>query len=840
MNSVRFSPRFPYNRPVSLFELCRALNRRRLESLQDALTSQKWKTFCAIPAILHYNFPFLPGCRDGFAPHGFVRPSFAVDSLHHAGELFMDLRTRTAPPRQSRLLGLYAMGSVGSACFTSASDIDFWLLHEAKSFQGGDWQHLEEKLRAVERWAMESAGLETHFYIHEIGEVQRATFSYDRQHAGEFGAILKEEFLRTCVHVAGFEPAHWGGPDAAIDFGPVPHLSTEQYLSACLTQLEKALEKPFKSALKIALLRRLAAKPAEKLPAEIFWERATLGARPDPYMLLLETLWDHFSAIGDTAAHSFLKNVLYMKMVAEETSPERLRRNKDRLLAARFQAIGQAIDLDRLDGFFLWPFEERIRFSEEITRYLQDSLREISSYIGQTKLDPARVRALTRKVMLRRAAGDVVESLTFSDVPSRGEQVFSCVLDERTDEWLLALQRFSGRPDVAGIEPVRKAKTIVPLLAFGIRNNLLKRSKTEVRIYPSDLAPRRMPEILEAVERLLTGSVSDEALEGASVPQRHLLVLEQPVMKDPESRRASLLTRTSWGLVEPRCFAGAESFPAALRAILALPHAAGGVEFLLDPVSGPDGREVTEAFERDTAEDPAATSVIRDTSVYHLIRRGGVRSASSLEALLLELGREGGRVALAAVPGGEDGEMLKGLFARAAQGPAAIFRFAMEQETGFLVVDRDGSCDGWTVHEADAPYSLMANFRYIRNLLGGNAVEVYAVERRRGVRDTWHFGKIPLDPPAESSSDLHFNLAEDGQVSIRFGSRTIERGAMSEACALVAQLIRAARKVNRYYPPFLTGVTFPPEMSKRISIPEATRVKRELEGRIGKILAAMY
>jgi hypothetical protein len=834
---------YRYNRRVTIYDLCLGHNRRKLQALQDALTTQKWKAFAAIPAILHHNFSALPGAADGLSPHGFVRPHFAVDTFHHAGEFFPEFRAAPAPPRKQQLLGLYAMGSVGTCCFTSASDIDFWVIHGPDAFAPGDRRSFERKLREVETWAMEKAGLEVHFYIHELTEIQAATFSYDTENAGEFGPLLKEEFLRTCVHVAGLEPSHWGGTTTPpLELGPIPHLSTEQYLSACLTQLEKAVEKPFKSALKIALLRRLASRPADKLPAEVYHERVAMGAQPDAYMLLLEYLLEHFQAIGAPDDHTFLKGVLYLKMIAEETSAERVRRTRDRLVAARFQSIGAAIDLDRFDAFFEWPFEARIRFSDGIARYLQASLREISSYLASTHIDPSRVRALTRKILLRRGAGSVIEYLTFADVPSRGEQTVTFIWSEESREWILSLQRFAGRPDYEKIVITRTGPTVVPLMAFALRNNLINRARTEIRSFPSDRFPRRAAEIIDAIPPLLATVATPGDLEKPAVPDRHLVIVEQHMPKDLESRAVTVLTRNSWGVAEFRAFTGPGALEAMFHALSVIPPARKTVEVIVDQLAGPDSADIAAALAIDYRSDAAAAAIVRDQGRYLLLRSGRGYTASSPEELLLEIGSAGGTWDFRHLPSDTTGQLIELIMRTARSHVVSLFQFEIRGRIAYFVVDAMGGCDAWTVDREDARFSYLALQRFLINFFRGSMIYTcHALVPPRDPRGPWSLQPLPVETnPAASSNDLHFKLIDGGQVAVRFGSNVIERHALHEACSLVAQLIRAARRNNRYYPPFLTGLNFPASVEDQITVPDATRMKRDLEEKIGALLSKMY
>lgn len=821
-----------------------AHNQMKLDALREALTARRWKVFTALPALIHSNAVRL-GDTAGDEPHGFVRPYWTTEPFEPAAEFFEQLRRGVPPPRHSSFVGLYAMGSVGSVSFTSESDIDFWLIYPAGAMTAHDRDRTEQKMRAIEKWAADTADLEIHFYIHDLAEIQKATFSYDKEKAGEFGPILKEEFLRTAVYVAGLSPAHWSetpDPATTIDFGPIPRLASEQYLSACLQQLEKAIQKPFKSALKVALLRKLTAKSDDKLPAELYAERVRKGDAPDPYLILLEYLHDWFRAIGAEEDHTFLKSVLYLKMVAEESSKERLARRRKMLEGSRFQIIGRAIDMEKLDLFFDWPFNERIRFSDSIARYLQSSVRQISEDPASRTIDPGRLRTLTKKILLRGKghAGNVVENLTFADVPSRGEASISFVRSD-SDDWILSLDRFVGRPDFGKLHAIKAAPTAIPLIAFAVKNRLYNPDRTEIRGYPTDLFPRKIPDLVAGISSLLESVAMNEDLDRASRPDRHLLVVEQPSAKDLLTRRATILTRTSWDVIEYRTYRGPEALSQAIETIISSDEPRRGLEVLCDIPGGPDTADIAQAIRTGFS---GAAGIFRDQSRYLVVRGGHAFGAATAEEIILSVGRGGGAFAFRKLPDDFLGEFFREIVSRSASDKENLFQISSGNSGGdrrhgvvFLLIDHDAQCDAWSVPQADAPFSMAANISYLESVSGGRGVECHIAESR--VQQPWVFLAAPAKARA-STSELHFKLIEGGMVAVRFGERVIERQAMPAACRLVAELIRAARSADQYYPPFLTGITFPPSIQSRITIPDATRTKRRLESQIGEILAAMY
>lgn len=820
------------------YEKFKAHNLHKIDSLQECLTTQRWQAACAIPYLIHYNLPHFPGGKFDESPAGFRRSAF-YDTMHRSAcELFEDLAKDLPPPRKSAFLGLYAMGSVGSACFTSASDIDYWLIYPASALDARERSHTESRLRAIESWAMETASLEIHVYLHDLGEIQKATFSHDKEDAQEFGPILKEEFLRSATYIAGAEPAFWGDTtQETIDFAPIPRLTTRQYLASSLMLLDKALEKPFKASLKIALLRRLAARPNEKLPAEIYIDAVRAGESPDSYVVLLDYLWEHFHSIHCDEDLAFLKNTLYLKMVAEETSKERLKRNTERVVKARFQRVGPPIDFDSLNGFFNWPFEKRIQFSERIAQFIQTSLKEISEFPDAKFLDPGKIRALTKKIMLRRQTGRIIESLTFADVPSRGENSLTFVHDDAAGVWHLTLERFAGRADLEKLKPIKSAPSTIPLVAFALKNKLLNQQKTEVRSYPSNLFPTRLPEIIASIEGLLSVTPKASALEKDSAPDKHLIIMEQTNPNKLDSRQVTVLTRTTWGIVEYRVFAGENSLIDAINCVLRGSAPAAGSEFVGDTPTGPEPADLSDAIAKSYRDNPQLACLITEQARFILIRNHVSHTAASVFDLILTMGRAGGKYVFVKTPPGAIKSLVTELFKPTKRPTIRIYRIDQDRKHAFMLVDQNGQSHAWECWDVDAQFSLMTNIDFARFLYPGIPIESFIIEYKKGMKDPWAFS--PFVPDVKRSLNpahqIQFEFLDGKLATVVLGEQKIENQAVPTALQLIARFVDTNRVGKQYYPAYLSTIRFPDALAKRLGLADALRMKHELELRIDNL-----
>ncbi|RMH55489.1 MAG: hypothetical protein D6679_11600 [Candidatus Hydrogenedentota bacterium] len=815
----------------------RKQNESRLDMLKKTVTTLKWKVFNAIPILIHYPLAGLPGSEPAGAPAGLAPARFRATAREAARELFPELRGYSAPARRADFLSLFAMGSVGTSCFTSESDIDFWLIYRPGKLDSYARHIALERLKNIEEWAERKAGLEIHFYLHDLEEIQKATFSYDKENAGTFGPILKEEFLRTAVYVAGAEPSFWpSASEPTTDFGPLQKLTSEQYLAACLQQLEKAIDKPFKSAIKVALLRNLAANPERPTPAEIVRDRIREGKRVDPYILLVEYLWEYFRSTGQEKDFRFLKTVLYLKIVSEETSQGRLIRTQEHLLKAGFQGIGPSIDLAHLSRFFSWPFSERRKFAEEITAYIHRSIREISMFHRSDSSTADWLRLLTKKFGLRRFTQDTIESLTFSDVPSRGEKNLSFILHPETGTWHLSLQLFVGRPDPERIHSIFHSPSPIVLLAFALKNNLWRDRTTEIRAYPSDEFPKRHGIFLRELSRLFDHHFPLENLDRKEKPIFHLLAGEMRHGVRETFKRITLFTVTSWGLVRYKIFTGPDSLSTTVREIIGGVPAREGVRVVTDSPSKGLESEIERIFRRASA-DPDHAFLAGDSSHLLVIDPPDVFVASSFRELVRNLSSRPKPTLFTPNPQGEDETFLKTIFTPE-RDEIRVYRWTEKNETLLIIMDPAGRLYSWSRNRTDADFSLPEDLRYVAEFSEGVSLQCFEIEHRPGFPIPWAVSTVhvPNRRTPNPEREIHVFLEAAGILRASIGHRTLGPASPEEVYRRIAEVVREARRGRKSYPVHITSLRFPAYIHQRVSPVDALRKKHEMEDRITRLL----
>ncbi|MCR4317017.1 MAG: class I adenylate cyclase [Planctomycetes bacterium] len=297
-------------------------NRLKLERIVGALDEEQRKAFVLIPSLLHYNDPDFFGADHARAPCGIHSFSEKKEASAARKEFFPRARN-SASAQPPAIEFLTVMGSVGSIAQTRKSDLDFWVcLSEKVDGVGADL--LGSKLREIESWAMSKFRLEVHFFITDVGKLRRDEYGeVDEEGCGTaLAKLLKEEYYRTAVHMAG-RRAMWtvapvGASNARyehlrdnfdrlgatltenyVDIGHLGQISRGEFLGGSLWQQNKSLGSPFKSVLKMALLMQYFDDEAgEGLLADLL--KSMISKRPfstelsDPYILMFDRVESYY------------------------------------------------------------------------------------------------------------------------------------------------------------------------------------------------------------------------------------------------------------------------------------------------------------------------------------------------------------------------------------------------------------------------------------------------------------------------------------------------------------------------------------------------------------------
>jgi adenylate cyclase class 1 len=166
------------------------------------------------------------------------------------------------------------MGSVGTVAYNRKSDFDYWACVDQRGVSEKQAAAFQKKIDEIQKWALKEAGVEVHIFINDITNLKMNIFAEDEDEGfgSTIGGVLKDEFFRSSIIIAGKIPFWWVIPgfvsdsdyeklfahipekdrrDKYVDIGNLYRISREDFLGAALFQLIKAIGSPFKSILKI-------------------------------------------------------------------------------------------------------------------------------------------------------------------------------------------------------------------------------------------------------------------------------------------------------------------------------------------------------------------------------------------------------------------------------------------------------------------------------------------------------------------------------------------------------------------------------------------------------------
>lgn len=326
-----------WSREMTFFrreERMQAFNRSRLSRAITSIERDKQVYLRIMTHLLNtdvfekkFDLKGVPSCEVwGYTP--------SLSTLELAKQFF----TSHKPSRRNatvRILAVYAMGSLGTVAQTAKSDIDCWVCYDGDLDLDAE-VGLKRKLDALGLWAESEFGLEAHFFPMRMDDVRANIFSAgDEESSGSAQALLlKEEFYRTALRIAGKHLAWWVTPPGADkqsydkciqaarrypltgrprleDFGHLAPVPPDEYFGGSLWQMVKAVHSPFKSVLKLGLLESYADPKTSNLPLcdrikhNLFLHKRGVR-RTDPYATLFSTLRAYYAKRGDNAAAKLL------------------------------------------------------------------------------------------------------------------------------------------------------------------------------------------------------------------------------------------------------------------------------------------------------------------------------------------------------------------------------------------------------------------------------------------------------------------------------------------------------------------------------------------------------
>ncbi|MEA3546253.1 MAG: class I adenylate cyclase [Thermodesulfobacteriota bacterium] len=507
--------------------------------------------FKVIPYLLHSNYSDLPGfidqpgCPYGihqFLPETF--PDISIFNLYFPESTALSVRKGSSTSPNPCIHSLKIIGSIGTIAQTEKSDCDYWVSIRRKELGEDGLNLLEKKCRLIEKWAAEYDH-EIYFFLMDIDQTRENSFSSDAEEESAGSALkllLKDELFRTHILVSGKMPLWWLippgltskqysdyvsqlistkqiNPDNYIDLGYLSEIPREEIFGACLWQMNKALDSPFKSVIKFAYLELLLDQKSNDVPLlsnkikqlVTFPEQLT-NAREmikleeiDPYLLLAREIVTFYRNDKTLRKEEkFIRQCLYLKAVSGMKSRETIHLSGSMALMKQWELLPD--QHEKLTGFHAWSFKRQIKTGARIHDYLIETykrlrliLKTFQNETGVT-ITERDISILGRKLYtfydkknhkinyLRTISRDVMvrEHLTFH-ITKTGDEIFFYV--------------FEGEHDIESLKAnknllIKKDTCLLELLAWLLVNGIIDKKTT------FHLTPTYLPIVLADIQSL--------------------------------------------------------------------------------------------------------------------------------------------------------------------------------------------------------------------------------------------------------------------------------------------------------------------------------------------------
>ncbi|MCL2156189.1 MAG: class I adenylate cyclase, partial [Leptospirales bacterium] len=296
-------------------------------------------------------------------------------------------------------------------------------------------------------------------FINDVYNLKMNIFAEDADEGfgSTTGAVLKDEFFRSSIIIAGKVPFWWVVPKFVtddeydrvfnsipeeirekkfIDIGNLFKISKEDFMGAALFQLIKAFGNPFKSILKIGILESYLFSNENTLLLSQKVKTAIIRDDISPiildsYLLMFNEVYNYYEKIlNDKSLLVILRQNLYLKIDPQLSKYLALKDNKNLpyKVVVMFKVIrewGWGIDvINDLDDFESWDYNKIIQFWNYIKKFMLLSYQKISAEMPtmnlQNKISKSDFQLLSSKLKANFSIEPkkIENFITFKDTPN--------------------------------------------------------------------------------------------------------------------------------------------------------------------------------------------------------------------------------------------------------------------------------------------------------------------------------------------------------------------------------------------------------------------------------------
>ena len=575
------------------FAAQRANNQARIRELRRYATAGFLRVFDLAPTLLNLNAPGVIGyVNDQETPHGvkFIdRQAWRPREGGRPGP-------ETAPAPRPVVESLFLIGSSGSVGHNAASDLDYWVCYEDKSFTPRGFALFQRKLAAVSVWARREQGVEANFYPVSLADLAqgRITRPEGAETEGEVAPLLLlEELYRTLLQVAG-RPPLWPGLSLDCGEGRYQELSRalaqgeeaeyvdlgfpappppQQILAAALWLAHKSETDPFKGLMKMTALLEYVdhdfqcpllcgqvkaavfAAPAEALPV-------------DPYIMTIERVAEFGQTSLAPDQLEILRAAAVLRVLGavpgQPTAQLPAESPKRRILEKWFRLWDW--DQERLDHFAdygRWGERERLALSDEVLKMLVGLYIRISGRLAAhypREIDPQNkeLAPFAARLLARQSGLDsTVETLPSHTHRRALGKLFLIAHDSAGAGWNLHAPGEAG-PGEPGLDNlIYSGRRVSRLAAWLVHNQIYPEQAERVAFWPPSDSRREetgdlaglLREIAEAFPPFEPDREKGGGLWTAGVCGRMMIILnfEERAAQGDDLLAVDFILRTGWG-----------------------------------------------------------------------------------------------------------------------------------------------------------------------------------------------------------------------------------------------------------------------------------------------------
>lgn len=500
----------------------------------------------SIPFLLGTNDKRLPGYVEGDVPAGVWRYAIDDDTRRYIKGRFPTVKTDTTR-RDPFVEMLAVMGSVGTVAYNKKSDFDYWVCVNRRSVTVEQFANFRKKVEGIQRWVSKEIELPVHLFINDIESVKQNIFAEDDEEAfgTTVGAVLKDEFFRSSIIVAGKIPFWWVVPrftrddeydglyerlpdtmkEEFVDLGNLYEISREDFLGAALFQIIKSLGNPFKSIIKIGVLEKYifgqgdSPLLSQKIKVSILRENLD-NAVVDSYLLMFNEVFDYYSStLDDRELVDILKRNLYLKVDPQISKYVGIKDKKNipykvAVMSRYVKNWGWDLNLIRdLDNFEEWDFNKVMAFWDVVKRFMLLSYQKIATQLPSLQLEKriseTDFMLLSRKIKTHfaREQDKIDNFITFKDTPSEAILYIEPVSQGiHESEWRL-FKRNKSEKDTFISTTLRVEKNLLRLLMWMAVNGVYDPVFSRINIQSgyTRVNPTAVTELLNQVTALFAG-----------------------------------------------------------------------------------------------------------------------------------------------------------------------------------------------------------------------------------------------------------------------------------------------------------------------------------------------